>query len=124
MNYNILAYLIYLTLMIFIIVFVGRFFYRNGRIFIINLFRKQVSLADKINHILLIAYYLFNIGYALFTLSKWERVVNIQLLISSISANMGVLVLILAITHYLNMAVIYFLSSHKSKLLTNKTFQS
>lgn len=122
MNYNILAYFIYLTLMIFIIVFVGRFFYRNGRVFIVNLFKNRISLADTINYLLLIAYYLFNIGYALFTLSIWEPVVTIQLLISSISANMGILILILAITHYLNMVVIYFLSSRKSKLFTNKNF--
>ena len=68
MNYTILAYLVYLALMIFIIVFVGRFFYRNGRVFIINLFKNQVSLADKINHLLLIPW--IKLGIKIIPLGK------------------------------------------------------
>jgi hypothetical protein len=114
MNYNVLAYLIYLFLMIIIIVFVGRLFYRNGRIFILALFRGNDTLTDHVNHILLVAYYLFNIGYAFFTLRHWERITNIQLLVSGISGNMGTLVFILAFMHYVNMLLIYYLSRKKS----------
>lgn len=114
MNYNIPAYMIYLALMIFIIVYVGKLFYRNGRVFILSLFRNNAMLTDHVNHLLLVAYYLFNIGYAFFTLRQWESIENIQSLIAVIAANMGVLIFILAITHYLNMFLIYYLSKKKS----------
>ena len=114
MNYNIRAYMIYLALMIFIIVYVGKLFYRNGRVFILTLFRDNEALTDHVNHIILIAYYLFNIGYAFFTLQRWETIVTIQSLISVIAANMGVLIFILALTHYMNMLLIYYLSKKKS----------
>ena len=124
MNYNISAYIIFLSLMIFIIGYVGRYFYTNGRVFIISLMNDNLELADQINKLLLIAYYLFNIGYACLTLKYWQRVSNIETLFSSLSINMGVLILILAFTHYLNMLVIYYLSKSKSHFITNKSFQS
>ena len=123
MNYNICAYLIYLALMVFIIVYVGRYFYTNGRVFIISLLNNNVETADHLNKLLLIAYYLFNIGYACIKLKYWQKVTNIEMLFSSLSLNMGLLILILAVTHYFNMLVIYYLSKSKSFSRTNKTFQ-
>lgn len=123
MNYNIVAYIIYLALMVYIIVYVGKYFYTNGRVFIISLLNDNVSLADQINKLLLVAYYLFNIGYAFIKLKHWQKISNIEMLFSSLSVNMGILILILAVMHYLNMLVIYYLSKSKSISITNKSFQ-
>ena len=48
MNYNILAYVIYIAIMVFIIVFVGKLFHKNGRVFIVGLFKGQVTQADNL----------------------------------------------------------------------------
>ena len=122
MNYNVGAYIIYLILMVFIIGYVGRYFYTNGRVFILSLLKDNASLTDYINRLLLVAYYLFNIGYAFLKLKQWQKVSSLEGLFSSLSMNMGVLILILALTHYVNMAAIYFLS--KSNSLINKSYQS
>lgn len=122
MNYNILAYIIFLILIIFVIVYVGRYFYSNGRIFIIALFSGNTTLADGINKLLLIAYYLFNIGYAFLKLRQWEKIPNIESLFSSLATNIGVLIFILALVHYFNMLVIYLLSKSKSISITHKSF--
>ena len=122
MTYNVGAYIIYLVLMVFIIGYVGRYFYNNGRIFILALLNDNTSLTDYINRLLLVAYYLFNIGYAFIKLRNWQRITSLETLLSSLSMNMGVLILILALTHYVNMGAIYFLS--KSNSLINKSFQS
>ena len=119
MNYTIGAYGLYIALMVFIIVYVGRHFYKNGRIFILTLLRGNASLTDAINRLLLLAYYLFNIGYAFLKLQHWQKITTVEGLFSSLAANMGMLVLILAFTHYVNMAVIYLLS--KSTFITHKT---
>jgi hypothetical protein len=124
MNYNITAYISYLALMVFIIIYVGRYFYTNGRVFIIALLNGSVSLADQINKLLLVAYYLFNIGYTFLKLKQWQKVSSVEMFFSSLSVNMGILILILALTHYLNMFVIYYLSKSKSFSITNKSFQS
>jgi hypothetical protein len=122
MNYNVGAYIIYLLLMVFIIGYVGRYFYTNGRVFILSLLKGNESLTDYINRLLLVAYYLFNIGYAFLKLRQWQKITSLEAMLSILAANVGVLVLFLALTHYLNMGAIYFLSKSNSQI--NKSFQS
>jgi len=124
MNYNISAYIVYLILTGFIIVFVGKLFYRNGRVFILGLMKDDAARTDHLNNILLVAYYLFNIGYAFVKLSFWQSIENLAKLVSSIANNMSVLIFILASTHYLNMVLIWYLSRSKKSPLTIKSFQS
>jgi len=123
MNFNVAAYIVYGILTVFMIVVVGRMFYRNGRVFILGLMRDDAATTDQLNHLLLVTYYLFNIGYAFVKLRFWQKVGNLEMLVSSIANNMSVLIFILASTHYMNMLLIWFLSRSK-KSLTNKSFQS
>ena len=124
MNYNVSAYIIYLILTVFMIVYVGRIFYINGRVFILGLMKNDAALTDYLNNILLVAYYLFNIGYAFVKLRFWQKVENLEMLVSSIANNMSVLIFILASTHYMNMLLIWYLSGSKKTSLTIKSFQS
>jgi hypothetical protein len=84
MNYNVPAYIVYLILTVFMIVFVGKYFYRNGRVFILGLMKGEEATTDHLNNILLVAYYLFNIGYAFVKLHFWQRIDNLETLVSSI----------------------------------------
>jgi hypothetical protein len=118
MNYNVLAYIVFLTCIIFIIAYVGRYFYSNGRIFIVSLFNGNVELADQLNKLLLIAYYLFNIGYSFLKLKQWQKVGNLETFFSSLASNIGALIFILAVIHYFNMFIIYLLSKKKSISIT------
>ena len=120
MNYNIFSYFIYGCIMIYIIYWVGKLFHHNGRIFILRLFHQNESLADTTNNILLLAYYLFNIGYAILQFSFWEHVTGFESMIASIAMKTGLLILILAVTHYFNMVLIYFLSKRNFQSITFK----
>ncbi len=123
MNYNIFSYFIYGCITVYIIYWVGKLFHRNGRIFILRLFHQDESMTDTTNNILLIAYYLFNIGYAVAQFSFWEKVTSIESMIASISMKTGILVTILAITHYFNIYLIYFLSKKNNQSITIKNYQ-
>ena len=120
MNYNILSYAVYGCITAFIIYYVGKLFHQNGRVFILRLFNGNEPLTDTTNNILLLAYYLFNLGYAIAQLSFWERVQAIDSVISSVCSKTGLLVLILAVTHYFNMLLIYLLSKKNTSLLITK----
>ncbi len=124
MNYNVIAYIVYLVLTVFIIVFVGRFFHRNGRVFILTLMKNDGSTTDTLNNILLLAYYLFNIGYAFVNLRFWQHIDDLEMLISSIANNISALIFILASTHYLNMVLIWYLSRIKKSSIIIKNLQS
>ena len=70
------------------------------------------------------AYYLFNIGYAVAQFSMWKRVSTVDEMIASISTKTGVLVIILAVTHYFNMCLIYVLSKKQHLFIKSKNYQS
>lgn len=125
MNLNITAYIIYGLLMFYIIYFLGRAFHQNGRVFILRLYRGNEAGTDSINNLLLLGYYLFNSGYVLLLLKTWEPVLHIQQLIASLSRHIGLLVIMLALMHYMNMLVIYILSKKQNNIhLHTKTYES
>jgi hypothetical protein len=122
MNTNISVYIVFLALMVFIIVYVGRYFYCNGRVFILSLLKGNAALTDSINNLLLTGYYLLNIGYSFIKLRTWPRIINLEQWLSSLAENMAILILLLAGLHYFNMLAIYFFSKKYS--LTHKSLQS
>lgn len=110
MNYNLLSYLIYGCITICIIYYVGKLFHQNGKVFILLLFHQNKTLTDTTNNLLLMAYYLFNIGYSIFQFSSWKTISAVDTMIATIGIKIGLLIIILAITHYFNMSLIYILS--------------
>ena len=105
MNYNIISYIIYLPIIIYITVIVGWKFYKNGLVYVEGIF-KDKKLAQAINKILLIGYYLTNIGYAIMTLKNAHQITNIYQLINELSFRIALIVLMLAGLHYINMMVL------------------
>jgi hypothetical protein len=124
MNYNLISYLIYGCITVYIIYYVGKLFHRNGRVFILRLFNNNEMLTDTTNNLLLMAYYLFNIGYSVVQFSFWKRISGVDTMIASIAVKAGTLVIILATTHYLNMSLIYFLSKRNFQSITSKNRKS
>ena len=109
-----MAYIIYLLITYLITVHVGMRFYKNGRLYILALMEGNEATTDSINRILLIGYYLLNLGYASLMISNWETVVTYADLVRTITTMTGRIILTLAIVHYLNMTVIYLVSKAKS----------
>lgn len=107
---NTLAYIFYLLLTWFITVHVGLLFYRNGRVYILHLLHGEVKLTDMINRVLLTGYYLLNLGYAALMLRTWQTVNTPGEVFVSVLAMTGKIMLILAVIHFFNMAVIYLFS--------------
>jgi hypothetical protein len=88
--------------------------FKNGRIFILEAFNHNAEITDSVNKILLIGYYLSNLGYAALMINRWEHVTTVTQLVASITLMVGRIVLGLALMHYINMVVIYFLRKNKS----------
>lgn len=75
MAYNTISYIIYAPIAIYITVVVGYQRYKSGLVYVNSIFRDE-QLSLSINKILLIGYYLTNIGYAIMMIKKWEEVEN------------------------------------------------
>jgi hypothetical protein len=57
------AYLAYVAISIALCVWVGRTLHRNGRAFLVDVFAAREDLADSVNHLLVVGFYLINFGY-------------------------------------------------------------
>jgi hypothetical protein len=117
---NTIAYILYLFITYLITVRVGLLFYRNGRLFILDLLKGDVQLTDYINRILLVGYYLLNLGYAALMLQTWDTIHTWQQLLASIGTMTGKIMLTLAIIHFCNMAAILFISKRNNHFINNK----
>lgn len=106
MNYNIIGYLLFLAIITFIVIKVGKICYDNGNIFVAGLIPDHKELCQQLNKILLIAYYLVNIGFSATTLIQWKKIISIIQLIEIISIKTAIIITILSILHYLNLFII------------------
>lgn len=107
---NVLAYIIYLLLAYIITFKVGHIFYRNGKIYILRLMQGNEKITNSINRLLLVGYYLLNLGYAALMISTWKILYTIEELLVTVCAMTGKIMLTLAVIHFFNMALIYLLS--------------
>ena len=114
MDYNVLGYGIFITVIVFIIVVVGKICYLNGNIFVAELIPDHFDLCQQINKSLLVSYYLVNIGYCAMTLVGWETIISLQQLIEVMAVKVAIIVCILSVLHYLN---IYLLTNTIHKLI-------
>lgn len=114
MNLNIIAYIIFLLIITYIIIVVGKICYKNGNVFVLNLLPGHEELCIRINKILLIGYYLINIGYASTTLIRWKNIYNLSELVETLSLNIAIIIGLLSIIHYLN---IFLLTKYVKKLI-------
>ncbi len=71
---NTIAYILYFLITYFITVHTGLSFYRNGRIYILNLLEGNEALTSYINRLLLVGYYLLNLGYVALTVNEWDEI--------------------------------------------------
>lgn len=114
MNLNIIGYMIYLLITGIIIVRVGRICYENGNIFVSALIPDHEELCHKANQILLLGYYLLNLGYCAMTLISWEKILSFHQLIEVIALKSAIIIGTIAIMHYCN---IFILTKYIQKLI-------
>lgn len=106
MNLNILGYIIYLIITAIIIVKVGKICYTNGNVFVAQLIPNHEDLCLKINQVLLIAYYLFNLGYCAINLIQWNTISSHIQLFETIAIKTSIILFLIGIMHYFNILVI------------------
>lgn len=114
MNLNIIGYAIYLFITTLIIVKVGKICYQNGNIYVAELIPNHMDLCHRTNQILLLGYYLLNIGYCAMTLISWETINSFAQLIEVIAFKSANIIAIIAVMHYIN---IFILTKYIQKLI-------
>lgn len=100
------SYGIYLVVSIAMTIWVARTLSKNGRIFLIDSFAGDEVLATSVNHLLVVGFYLINLGYILLALQSKENLVSLRTSIEFLSNKVGLALLVLGALHFLNVFII------------------
>lgn len=109
MNLNFTAtvwvYFLYLPISIALTVWVARTLHKNGRIFLVDTFGGNDKLADSVNHLLVVGFYLINIGYVTLALRYGTKPTDLQTGFEFLSTKIGMVLLVLGGMHFFNLYV-------------------
>jgi len=99
------TYIIYLLVSIALTVWVARTLHRNGRIFLVDAFHGSEPLADSVNHLLVVGFYLINIGYVTLALKYGSHAENVREAIETLSTKVGLVLVVLGIMQFFNLFI-------------------
>ncbi len=99
------TYIVYIALSIPLTIWVAQTLHKNGRIFLIDSFRGNERLADSVNHLLVVGFYLINIGYVALALKERIAPTDIREVLETVSRKIGVVMLVLGAMHFFNILV-------------------
>jgi hypothetical protein len=104
-EFTVWAYAVYLMCSVTLTIWVARTLHRNGRVFLVDAFGGNQALADSVNHLLMVGFYLINIGYVTLALKHGEKPFDLETAVEVISTKVGLVLLVLGGMHFFNLYV-------------------
>ena len=109
------SYAAYLAISIAMTIWVAHTLSTNGRVFLIDAFSDREDLADSVNHMLVVGFYLINLGYVTLALRLGSKPQNVVGAIEFLSTKVGLVMLVLGAMHFFNLYVITRWGKHAAK---------
>jgi hypothetical protein len=103
MDLVVVTYSIYLALSIALTVWVASTLHKNGRVFLVDVFRGNAALADSVNHLLVVGFYLINLGYVSLALKLGYEVASARQTFEALGSQVGRVLLVLGAMHFFNL---------------------
>ncbi len=102
----VVAYAVYVLVSVALTVWVGRTLSRHGEVFLVDVFEGEPALAHAVNRLLVVGFYLLNLGYVAFALRIGGDVPDARSAIESLSTKIGGVLLVLGVVHLGNVFVL------------------
>lgn len=103
--YIVACYSAYLAISLAVTIWVARTLHRSGRTFLVDAFHGNTELADSVNRLLVVGFYLINIGYVTRALRTSDEVTTARAAIEMVSDKVGLVLVVLGAMHFLNLYV-------------------
>jgi hypothetical protein len=101
------AYIIYIVCSVFITIFVSRTLSKSGEVYLTDGFGGDSVLAASVNHMLVVGFYLLNLGFVLVRMRTDVVIENAEALIVYLSSSVGFILCVLGVAHFFNMYIIH-----------------
>ena len=105
MDFSVISYAFYLLLSVALTVWVARTLSRAGRVFLVDVFQGNAELAGSVNHLLVVGFYLVNLGFICLALKLGYEVYSPREAIEAVSLKVGRVLLVLGLMHFFNLYV-------------------
>src|SRR6185295_19242665 len=98
--YIVESYVVYLVISLAATVLVARTLHKNGKVFLVDAFRGNAELASSVNHLLVVGFYLINVGYVTQALTTDRSAESMRTAIELVSSKIGIILLVLGVMHF------------------------
>jgi hypothetical protein len=115
MDLTVLSYVIYLVISVVLTVWVARTLSRAGRVFLAQVFPGADQLSDAVNHLLVVGFYLVNLGFVSLYLKSGATAATARDVFERLSVKEGVVLLVLGVLHLGNVFVLNKLRSNSRR---------
>lgn len=115
MDVVVLTYIAYILISVMLTVWVAHTLHKNGRIFLVDVFSGNEQLADSVNHLLVVGFYLINLGFISFALKLSDYPNDVRQGIEGLSSKVGMVLVVLGVMHFFNLFVFTRIRSRKAK---------
>jgi hypothetical protein len=114
MQYGILVYVIYAIVAIAMTAVLARTLFRAGGVFLDDVFADKPNLAEAVNRLLVVGFYMLNLGYALYIL-RAEQQSNAFDAVAFLVERLSILLITLGVIHFVNVFVFWRIR-HRAEL--------
>ena len=108
MDLRLIDYVIYLVASVLLTIWVGNTLFRNGRPFLVSVFQEQ-GLADSVNTLLVVGFYLINLGAAALLINAGGAPASFADMIQETVTRIGVVLLVLGGMHFFNLLLFHII---------------
>src|ERR1017187_1974765 len=91
--------LLYFTISLALVALVGRALSRSGAAFLAEMFADRSGVAEAVNRLLVVAFYLLSCGFIALTMPVWGHVGSAGQALQLLSGKIGELLLVLGVLH-------------------------
>lgn len=105
MTIIVLHHIVYILISVSLTIWVGQTLFKNGRVFIVDSLRGNEAIADSINQLLVVGFYLINFGIVSLFLRYGDKPSNIVDFIELMSIKVGAVFLLLGLMHFINLFI-------------------
>ena len=106
------TYFAYLAASIIVTVWVARTLHTRGRVFLVTSFHGNERIADAVNDLLVVGFYLINFGYVALALKYGTKPTSLNQSIEFLATKIGLVLIILGGMHCFNLLVFARISQH------------
>ncbi|WP_405586585.1 hypothetical protein [Streptomyces sp. NBC_01190] len=106
MDMTVVAYVVYLAVSVGLTAWVARTLSSNGRVFLADVLHGNEPLADAVNRLLVVGFYLVNLGFVALYLKSADTIEDAREIFEALSVKLGVVLLVLGVMHLGNVYVL------------------